>query len=53
MSPVDHELLLRDPEFLNAVVHKMWIEDGLLQEYELLEERVTVLLETLSREIDD
>jgi hypothetical protein len=52
MAEMNHGPLLSDPEFLNPVVQKVWIEDGVLQQYELLEARVDELLSVLAREID-
>jgi hypothetical protein len=47
----DHRPLLNDAEFLNAVVQKIWIEDIVLQQYRILEDRVEELVAVLDGDI--
>jgi hypothetical protein len=51
MPQVDNRPLLDDPEFLNTLVERLWLEDSVLKQYSLLEARVTELLDALEREI--
>ncbi len=51
MAQVDNRPLLDDPEFLNILVERLWLEDSVLHQYSLLEGRVAELLDALEREI--
>jgi hypothetical protein len=51
MPHVDNRPLLDDPEFLNTLVERLWLEDSVLKQYSLLEARVNELLDALEREI--